>query len=455
MSTHGGMKAALALAALLGAGASAGWLLRGSRAPGAPGEIDAADESEVAAGRARPDGAPARRRRARVESGGPSEPDARDPDVPRVKLPPPPPAARGEIVGRVMLAPTYAPVEGVVLDWAGGSPGARPTTAIRSAPTGPDGVFRMPGFPPGEYWLEARMPGRPSRRFPVVVPVDDGADGADVTFGDGGVVTGRVHGPAGPLGGLEMHVSRFGPQGKPYVSARTDSTGTYRIDDMPPGKWVVWYRAEPGQRTAPAEVVGGTTTQVDFDLAASFAGCVTLDGKPIDSGSVAIVRDRVSASGQVGEDGVFRLINLAPGPGVVQASVGGERRFNVVVQPVTLQPGENRLDIQLGEGELSGEVTGNVRFPGERKPGAEVHVHLVALLTGPKGETTPGASAGFAHADGKGAFRIAGLRAGRYRVSAREFDLARPGAPSSDAVDIELDRAERRTGVALALPDSP
>lgn len=193
----------------------------------------------------------------------------------------PSPASQGSVSGRVVLigSPPRAGVA-VSLAVSGGS---------RTTLTRDDGTYAFEEVPPGTHGLVATLVGTVEETSRAIVEVSRGrANAPDLTFTLRGSITGRL-----VLSGLPpeagLLVSASGPGGL-VSSTLTDSSGTFSIPGLPPGRYVlsapVEFTAAPSE---PLQVVvpagGAAAATVVLSPHGSLEAPVVIDGAPATSGA--------------------------------------------------------------------------------------------------------------------------------------------------------------------------
>lgn len=221
-----------------------------------------------------------------------------------------------------------------------------------------------------------------------------------------------------PVPGAEVSLEGGGARGNPFGAGggtATDGSGRFRFDHLAPGRYTL--RASvSGQTSEPVEaVLVGTETKDDVTLV--LAGGATIRGGVAGLPNELRVGVSVNASGpndywasaRTGPDGRFELTGAPAGTISLRAMAGdflsGSTRSATAT--VTIAEGQREADAELvfeGNGALSGRVTrggrpvADVRLSAREKRGG----------LGASGRT-----------DESGAFRIEGIVAGDYTVSAQ------------------------------------
>ncbi len=141
------------------------------------------------------------------------------------------------------------------------------------------GAFRWERLAPGTYVLTASAPGRPpARSTPIDVRGGAATRGVRIVVASGGVLTGYVYDEAhAPLAGAELGYDAISSAVASKASARTDSTGMYRLDGAPAGPFTLLARKD-GFRTKLVSGIrldSGATRRLDVTLATFDGGAGT------------------------------------------------------------------------------------------------------------------------------------------------------------------------------------
>ncbi len=268
----------------------------------------------------------------------------------------------------------------------------------RDAVTGADGTFAIEGFKGAR--LRQASARDPSGRY---APWSGAfAEGMTIALEPSSEVHGRVIEAGSGRGIAGATVSRAA---KGTESTFTGPDGAFTLGGVPPGAALVRATAEgfaPG--SVEIEVGAGDVVEATIELGTggTVEGRVVAaeGGSPIAGASV--VEEPPGAQATTGEDGAFRLENLAP----------GKRRLRAVAPDRV--PATADIDI-AGHGaqasatiplERGAAIEGTVRLAGGRPPSlARLMVHSPAL--GVMRDLAPGED---------GAYRLGGLKAGTYTV---------------------------------------
>ena len=196
----------------------------------------------------------------------------------------------GSISGRVLTAIGGSPIAGAIVEAR--LPGA---CCGEEARTAPNGSYVIAGLAPGSYIVTAERDGfvlefweeKPNYDSSTPVTVTAGVNEPDINFtlDPGGSISDTVLAQGGaPVGGARVFVI---PAGEPWPPSDEDGPGdrsrpdgTYRIDGVPPGDWIViaWasdqgyviqfydHTIDPASSTPVTVVIGGDRANTDFDL---------------------------------------------------------------------------------------------------------------------------------------------------------------------------------------------
>ena len=220
--------------------------------------------------------------------------------------------------------------------------------------------------------------------------------------------------------------------------ANTGEDGSFVIEDVEPGTLQVTARAKGYQQSIQAgvELPAGGEVEIDFALeeGAIIEGTVTMsDGEPVVQASINVSepvdrfsgRNAVSASGQTDIEGRYRLTESPIGPATITVYHEQGRQLQ---KSIEVEPGTNVVDLVLERGfEISGQV---VDPDGNPMHGAILGVQQVvqpgemSFSFGVESHATSG---------GDGTFKLTGVKAGKYTVTA-----TRDGYAPAHARDIEV-----------------
>ena len=319
-------------------------------------------------------------------------------------------------------------------------------TTNRSAMTGADGTYTIDGLPGGDYrvqFSDCQSHAYIGQYFDgasgysdaqlVAVTAGESTPGVNATLHRGGAIQGQVTDQAGqPVSNIEVSAESPGAYGAP---ALTDANGNYTVAGLSSGRYTVRFSDPAGnlaqqyfdghRSAADADQVsvteGMTADGIDASLnrAGSISGTVTASGGGIVDGLCARAYDVTGSSfswttsGAVAGDGTYRLTGLTAGSYMVEvSSCDGFGNYVATVYPdalsladgtaVKVDPGQDvvGIDLQIG---LGGALAG----------------HLVDAAGSPVSGvcvTADGPSDGFGQTDDTGAYSLAGLAAGDYRL---------------------------------------
>ena len=318
----------------------------------------------------------------------------------------------------IELGACEAALIGTVRDASGG-----PLKGARVARLASGGVSRVPGGvaamtnEQGAYELcvERIWPGR------IVVEVSADGYGAIVFAG---IVLGRVTvdfalvpeativgrvvrddtGEPVPLAHVFLPQGPRGIESTSWRGTFTDDNGRFRIDQVAPGRHVVFARAEgmvSAQRGTPVSVDAGQTSEeieIRLEPGSVLRGVVVQDGRPVAGARVAAIAVDGLRSGRTAvsqKDGSFALEEVPR----------GEVRFTAwpyeVMKPASFQVDSAEHEGVVLEVESLGAIVGSVVRGDRPVPGARVHIH------GPnETDLEP------VHTDANGRFEARGLQPG-------------------------------------------
>ena len=274
----------------------------------------------------------------------------------------------GSISGTVTEADGMTPIGGVEIHASepGGAYGATMTDA--------DGTYILEGLPVGSYEVEAAKEGlsfAPRENIEVQGGVRSNVD----LSAHGGAISGKVTkgDDTTPIAGATVSVTASRVEGPTTLqrlsaSTTTASDGTYRIDSLQAGAYIVQASA-PGSGTIiqTATVTDLETPNVDFVLGAygSIAGQVVRgDDETLIGGAEIIVSDaddnpiEVGDAGITNESGEYVIDSLSPGTYYVQVrAYGFEPTPRSEVSVLAGEGTENvNFSLVLAEGSISGTV---------------------------------------------------------------------------------------------------
>ncbi|HVR98468.1 MAG TPA: carboxypeptidase regulatory-like domain-containing protein, partial [Thermoanaerobaculia bacterium] len=276
------------------------------------------------------------------------------------------------------------------------------------------GAFSFDGVSPGFVELRAQAPRRQSGRIEGLEVKPGGAlTGVDIVLAPGASIAGRVLGPDGqPIPGAQVSLAETtqsmmsfaffgGPNG-------TDGEGRYRLDGVAPGPRTLEARAEGYLRAVRDVDVAGEMEGVDFTLqkGLEISGRVVDDaGAPIPGATVMLFTGRGSFNAQPlssGADGSFRIGGVPDGTYSLAARKDGYSLSRDEALTVTVAGASvSGVELKLMTG---GSITG-------RLSGLEFS-QLSRVRVWANYEMNQG------QVDADGVYRISGLAAGPWEVSA-------------------------------------
>jgi protocatechuate 3,4-dioxygenase beta subunit len=335
-----------------------------------------------------------------------------------------------EISGRV-VRPDGTPVADATVD--------TPTPLMaRTAATGADGSFTIAGVASGSQVLTAHSNDGNLSSPPVTVTAP--AKNVTITIPRGARIEGRVLDRATQQPVTDFAVSLPSAVQRQFAPGpRTDKTihaddGHYAIDNVPPGAVQLYVTASGYVRGSRGDITaedGKTVSGIDIQLdrGATISGHVTAAGAPVAGADVRQASQQMlQMSGGVttDADGLYRLDGIAEGDRLIQFEKSG---FVTAQKPVEVKGGKDvQLDVELDRGkELRGRVV-------DRSGRGIAGVYVDASAPGERRNSNMNVT------DGDGAFTVAGLRDGKYQVTARK-----EGMVSADAADVDVPQSRPLT----------
>lgn len=303
----------------------------------------------------------------------------------------------GTILVEAWLAPGGA-VRGVVLDPATGTPIADAVVASMrdaaasaipldlesmdfwlpaSAHTDAGGSFALPHLSAGDHVLRVSAPGFAARWLdPIAVTEGGETIVGTVELRAGGHLQGTVIGangaPAAEMRLIVVPMSAPGHLPTSFGMAVTDETGSYRIDDLPPGLMLAILLVDEGSAAPPMvrpfPSTEGETTRLDFRIEAPGTRVVgrlfDAEGAPVPSRNLALVQadpagvnDDLFAATSSDEEGAWIFEAVRPGRYFLLAVLDQSGDELLLLDELEVPPEpEVRHDVHLQRGEISGRV---------------------------------------------------------------------------------------------------
>jgi protocatechuate 3,4-dioxygenase beta subunit len=351
----------------------------------------------------------------------------------------------------------------------------------RSATTDSSGRFELVGLAGGRYRFTARHPDRAkaSTDSEVTIAAEAPTEGIVIEFDEGGVIEGRVSGAGGiPL--RDALVVAASLQAGSLESASSAEDGSYRIEGLSPGQYVVFksriderapnlgYDLLGNMRLKTVTVRRGKVTRLD--IADEAEGTVRVFGQVRDGGTpvpramvTALGADREGLLGMgiraqpTDQEGRFELIGLQPGQYFFQVTrfAGRPQQANLSIEvPEGIR--EYRVDLELPQSSIAGRVVDSRGDPvpriqvsaGVEDGGVDDAPGLLGLLMRNGVAQTRTAE--------DGSFVLDKVAAGTYRIvaSGRGFGRGGRDATFGEAVleGIEVDGTLPVEGLLVVLP---
>ena len=353
-------------------------------------------------------------------------------------------------------------IEGVVRDErtrqpiAGARVGARrdsPATVLAEAGghrviAGLDGRFRIAGLRPGAWELAATAQARHSKATTIIgLGVAEQITDVELLIGAGPVIRGRVVDDAGaPAANLTVRASTRGTGGE----ATGDAAGAFTLEGLAPGEYAIIADGDGYLPAGPARVAFG-----DEDVAGVV---VTVKRGVLIAGHV---EPRQPCEIQVDSEpqgGTMMLVaGTATGAGgefTIGPTVGG--RLTLTARCTSGDQGEVQIAPAPGMAETVLRVTPGASIAGRISdatgaPVAGAGVVASEVSSGERMVITNGMVTSGVHGmtDATGAYKLAGLAPGTYRVAA--LDRGRPLRTRGAPPRVELAANAHRTGVDLVV----
>jgi large repetitive protein len=347
------------------------------------------------------------------------------------------------------------------------------------------GRFELRGLERGRYSLSATARGlAPASAGPF--DLDEGArrDDVAIVLSKGAVIYGKVLDLANaPIVGAMITTTKMGSV-TPQITV-TESDGSYRIEGLSGGAYQVTKLSAmmlgssdmtadilKGMQTKTATLAEGQELQLDFIDSRKggvlVTGKVLVDGKP--KGSVLVHFAPESENDDDGAtaerlhmattdaDGSYTIDSLNPGEwSVTVQSIADfsdtlRQTFEIVVTPTAQQV----HDFALSRTGIDGIV--RRRADGKPIPGARISIDAIGpdVRMDPFSKRAGSQRTGELFADAEGRYRMSGMQAGRYRVTAGGLSLMNLGGGNfarSPAREITLSDGETLRNVDFELGD--
>lgn len=343
-----------------------------------------------------------------------------------------------------------AEVRGRVVDEGGAPvPGARVSLRegwrswdLPGGVSGADGSFTLTGVADGTYHLLGEKQGYARNEEGQEVTVaGSSVGGVEVKLSRGGAI-------AGQLLGLDftdlaqVEVRSDGGGASRLGTVRPD--GSYRIENLAPGKRRVLATLPGGTRQARGEVElepGVSEVRLDLDFAeegdgGTLTGRVLRNGEPLSSAMVSLTGPGASRWGETDHEGRFRFEAVPKGSYELAVMVRGGTRH------------EEKLDIAGDRDVLidlrTVTVSGRVTDAADRSP---ISGASVVLLPREGGSDASRFFPIETSTDSRGAFRLLGVTEGAWKVRVSQEGYA----PGEEEVTVEAAEGAPVEGVELAL----
>ena len=340
----------------------------------------------------------------------------------------------GETVLDVELPPGRS-VGGRVLDERGAVVSQASVTLLaedgdghhqQSARSGEDGDFRFSEVPDGVYRVVAEHPGHALYEKAAALRLGEGlaentvAD-LEIVLEHGARVEGTLHGlDFDALAKVSVEARRTGDGTLLEGVARHD--GSFEIDDLGSGDWLLLARLEAEGREARARLPiapGERLLRQDLRFGgARLDGEVLLDGEPLAGAEVELVGEDLNLRRPARADhrGVFKLADLEPGR--YRLNVSSLRELISHAQEIVLTAGVESVRVDLESLVLRGLVED--AQSGDPLDGARVDLRLLPQEAGEADEMAGDGLVLVSVSSGPdGRFRVPRLAAGRYRLEVR------------------------------------
>lgn len=352
--------------------------------------------------------------------------------------------------------PSGVPVRGRVVD-AGGSPvaGVRVTLerlevrhrVHQRTISDRDGVFELSTVTPGTYAAQARRPGKAPVRLEGVVVAKDPIEDLELVLPESTTVVGNILGlDFDELARVSVRANNGGELAFPGT---VSYDGRYRIEDLPPGPFLIRARTGDGRRQAQRRVVipgDGGEVHVDLELGQhhTVTGQVLLDGEPLVAASLSLrgLDQSVSRAVRTDHEGRFRMEDVPPGN--YHLGVSHRRELTVHNQPLTID-GDRDILVDLAPALVAGHLLDE---EGRVVAGAQVIFRRLVSRPGEEGLLA-------IRSNEAGRFHFVRVPPGRYRLEVRADGFSAHDEVFTVAAGERLDQIEvvltRTPGLTVAV----
>jgi len=367
---------------------------------------------------------------------------------------------RGSVRGLV-VGPGGAPVAGatVARAQAGGGFGGwgRREQGVTS---GEDGTFEIEDMQPGAQTFEASGEGwAKSEPASIDVVAGEVSEGLVLELRRGGRISGIVRDAEGsPWAGRRVTYAQGGGPMAMFggaETATTDSTGSFTFETVPPGKWTV--NASPGEREMFKTFEGARDESAFFELMAQnlsqevqvedggqvfvelgaeprdpvvVLGEVTRGGVAVNGGNVTFAREGGDLFANLKradvQAGAYRIELDRPGAYLVSVERGSRRNAFLIDVPSS---GEQRVNLELPEGGISGRVTDS-----DGRPAAGIRVTAEPSTSFSFNRFDPRS----ASTDADGRYELDDLDPGTYALRVGSRGWGRGGGSTGDAFGVAV-----------------
>ncbi|KFE67974.1 hypothetical protein DB31_7211 [Hyalangium minutum] len=230
------------------------------------------------------------------------------------------------------------------------------------------GQFEVGGLAPGAYDVSVQAPGfKTLRRTGVTVLEDQRFELIAELIANGRIVGTVVDSAKKPLAGVQIIPQRRWSAMEGVTATVTDATGSFALEDLPPGDvYVAARRPDSDEHTrVPAKVEAGKTTQVQLQLSDEgvLEGTVRLADGRVPTKPVSVYAHRVGAPAFEGTEvpataaGTFSL-RLGAGKYQLSAWLADSRWVNEQEKAVTVKAGQTqRVELEVREGKKPVQIT--------------------------------------------------------------------------------------------------